>query len=152
MTTCLQVSILTMVILFTMNKLQPLKFRSVDECLDHLPPGELKIVERLRNLILECIPDAKEKLSYNVPYYFRHARICYIWPGSVPWGKTAKEGVELGFCKGYLLSDTSYLETANRKEVFTKTFHHLRDISTDMLRQLLYEAVLIDEESKRLRK
>ena len=52
----------------TMNKFQPIRFSSVNELLDHLPPDELKTVERLQNLVLECIPDAKEKLSYNVPY------------------------------------------------------------------------------------
>jgi len=135
-----------------MTKFQPFRFSSINEFLDHLPPDELKLVERLRSLVLECIPDAKEKLSYNVPYYFRHSRICFIWPGSVPWGKTVKQGVELGFCKGHLLADPSYLNTGTRKEVYTKTFLSTKDMDADMIRQLLFEAAAIDEAGKRLKK
>ena len=127
-----------------MNRFQPFSFRSVTDFLDYLPPDELRIVERLRGLVFECIPDAREKLAYNVPFYYRHARICFIWPGSVPWGKTEKKGVELGFCKGHLLPDPSYLNIGNRKEVYIKTFYSTRDIDADRIRGLLYEASAID--------
>jgi hypothetical protein len=132
-----------------MNKFQPFSFTDVSEFLSFLPEEELKIVEALRMLVMKCIPDVKEKLSYNVPFYFRYARICFIWPGSVPWGKKIKTGVELGFCKGHLLSDPSYLNIGNRKEVFIKTFHTLKEIDWDLLQQLLYEAIAIDEEQNR---
>ena len=132
-----------------MNKFQPFSFTTVNDFLSYLPDEELKIVEALRMLVIKCVPDAKEKLSYNVPFYFRYARICFIWPGSVPWGKKIKTGVELGFCKGYLLPDPSYLNIGNRKEVFIKTFHSLKEIDWDLLQQLLYEAIAIDEEQYR---
>ena len=131
-----------------MNPFQPLSFSSVNEFLDYLPRNELKVVECLREIIFQCIPDAKERLAYNVPFYYRHSRICYIWPGSVPWGKV-KEGVVLGFCKGNLLSDASYLDKGERKNIYTKTFYGLKDIDRDTITQLLYEAVIIDEEEKR---
>lgn len=135
-----------------MNKFQPFHFRNVNDFLDALPENELKLVEALRSLVFECLPDAKEKLSYNVPYYYRFSRICFIWPGSVPWGKTIKEGVEFGFCKGHLLSDASYLDKGQRKEVFLKTFYNLKDVDWDRLRQLLFEACVIDEEDGKKRK
>jgi hypothetical protein len=128
-----------------MNRFQPFDFRTVGEMLDYLPEPELKITERLRALIFECIPDAKEKLSYNVPFYSRHTRIVFIWPGAIPWGKTSP-GVQIGFCKGNLLSDPSYLDMGRRKQVYTKTFHSLKDINVQMLQQLLFEAVIIDED------
>ena len=132
------------------NRFQPIAFSHVHDFLAYLPPEELDMVELLRSIILECIPDCKEKLAYNVPFYYRYSRICFIWPGSVPWGKT-KEGVEMGFCKGHLLSDSSYLNVGNRKEVFIKTFQNSKEINTGKLRALLYEAVLIDEELYRLK-
>ena len=131
-----------------MNQFQPFSFSSVNEFLDYLPPGELKIVECLREIIFQCLPDAKEKLVYNVPFYYRHSRICYIWPGAVPWGGT-REGVVLGFCKGNLLSDSRYLERGTRKYIYTKTFYQLKDINREMVTQLLYEAIVIDEEEKK---
>lgn len=135
-----------------MNPFHTIDFRSVGEFLDYLPPHELAIVERLRALVFQCMPDAKEKLAYNVPFYYRHGRICFIWPGSVPWGKTPKQGVELGFCKGHLLSDPSYLNKGTRKEVYIKTFLNTREIDTEILRQLLYEAVVVDEETRTQRR
>lgn len=114
------------------------------DSLAYLPPAELKIVEYLRALVLQCLPDGKEKLAYNVPFYYRYSRICFIWPGAVPWGKV-KDGVELGFCNGHLLSDNSYLNGGSRKEVYIKTFNSVKDIDATIVRQLLYEAVVIDE-------
>ena len=101
--------------------------------------------------MLEHMPDVREKLAYNVPFYYRHSRICFIWPGSVPWGTHKKRGVELGFCRGHLLSDASYLERGNRKEVFIKTFHHVREINIEKLKSLFFEAVVIDEERMKKR-
>lgn len=129
-----------------MNKFQSVSFKNIHEFLFYLPDNELKIVEQLREMVFECIPDVKEKLSYNVPFYYRYSRICFIWPGSVQWGSKPKEGVEFAFCKGYLLSDTSYLNIGNRKEMYNKTFYSLKEVDWETLRQLLYEAVVIDEE------
>jgi hypothetical protein len=130
-----------------MNQFQPFSFDSIDAFLEYLPPDERKLVECLREIIFQCIPDAKEKLAYNVPFYYRHSRICYLWPGAVPWGKI-KEGVVLGFCKGNLLGDTSYLEKGQRKYIYTKTFYRLKDIDRDRVAQALFDAVVIDEEAK----
>lgn len=128
------------------NKFQHVDFSSVTEFLHYLPADHLSIVEALRSLVFECIPDVKEKLSYNVPFYHRHKRICFIWPSSIQWGGTQRTGVDLGFCKGNLLSDPSYLDIGNRKEMYVKTFHSAKEIDHQALRQLLYEAVVIDEE------
>ena len=133
------------------NAFQPFDFRKVTDHLDYLPEQELAIVECLRNLVLECIPDCTEKLAYNVPFYYRHSRICFIWPGSVPWGNI-KSGVEIGFCKGHLLTDSSYLHAGNRKEVNIKTFQQVKEIDLQVLRQLLYEAALIDEATQKLKR
>ena len=131
---------------FHMNKYQNVAFGSVSEFLGFLPDEELKIVERLRGLVLSCIPDVREKLAYNVPFFYRFSRICFIWPGSVPWGSKTKQGVEFGFCRGNLLSDSSYLNKGNRKEVYIKTFYTLKEIDTEVMRQLIYEAAVIDED------
>jgi hypothetical protein len=118
--------------------------------LAYIPAHEQKLVEQLREIIFNCIPDAKEKLAYNVPFYYRHSRICFIWPGAVPWGGT-REGVQFGFCKGHLLSDFTWLDVGTRKNVFTKTFHTTKEIDREKLSRLLYEAAWIDEEEKKLK-
>ena len=131
-----------------MSKFQPVQFQDIDDFLAFLPENEWVIVQALRRLVKDCIPQAREKLSYNVPYFSVYHNICFIWPASVPWGKVQKDGVMLGFTKGNLLSDdTHYLETGNRKRVRTKTFYRTQDIDFDTLRDLLYEAMLTDKET-----
>jgi hypothetical protein len=131
-----------------MSKVQTESFRSVEDLLATLPAEERVIMEELREIILTCLPTAKEKLSYNVPYYFLQSRVCFIWPASVPWGGI-KQGVLIGFCKGQLLSDASYLQAGKRKQVLTKTFFSTKEIDREELCRLLYEATWIDEEEKK---
>lgn len=128
-----------------MSNPQKVKFHSVEDFLAFLPKHELQIVSYLRELVKDCIPQAKEKLAFNVPFYYRHAQICCIWPASVPWGNL-KEGVALGFSKGHLLpDDTDYLLKEERKKVTRKIFTSLDEIEDDMLRAFLFEAVALDE-------
>lgn len=128
-----------------MSRIQPTKFKSLGEFFDFLSREELKIVEHLRDIIFEELPDCKEKLAYNVPFYYRHSRICFLWPASVPWGGV-NDGVAVGFCKGHLLSDEiGYLEKGNRKQVRTKIFTSESQIESDLLKSYLLEAKEIDE-------
>ena len=126
---------------------QPMAFKSVTEFLHYLPEDQLLIVEALRHLVLECLPGCTEKLAYNVPFFYRYSRICFIWPAAVPWG-AIKSGVQIGFCKGALLSDTAYLTSDGRRSVLVKRFHSPKEIDADRLRALLYAAVLIDEANR----
>ncbi len=126
--------------------MQNVEFQTVEEFLDYLPERERAIVDILREIIMDCMPDCTERLSYNVPYYYRHSRVCFIWPASVPWGKVKLDGVQLGFCKGFLLNDEiNFLEKGNRKEVYVKTYFHPNDIDVDLLKAYLFEAIVVDE-------
>ena len=125
-----------------MGNPQGIQFKSVDEFLDYLPEEELELVLFLRKIILECMPDCKEKLAYNVPFYYRHSRICYIWPASVPWGKVEK-GVAIGFCKGAGFLDETF-ESA--KFVAKRTFVSVKEIDVVLLKQQIFEAILLDEQ------
>ncbi len=130
--------------------MQNVKFDSVEEFLNYLPDKERKIVDLLRPVILDCIPDCIEKLSYNVPYYYRHYRICFIWPSAVPWGNVKLEGVQLGFCNGNLLDDNiNYLERGDRKQVYIKTFQDVKEIDIDLVRTNVYDAVDVDEQLRK---
>jgi hypothetical protein len=130
------------------NRFQSVDFHDVEEFLDYLPEKDRKIVDKLRKLVLECLPGCKEKLAYNVPYYYLNSRVCFIWPGVVQWGTPRREGVELGFCRGHLMADErDYLEKGNRKEVYMKTFHDVKDIDAELLKQYIYEAAFVDEQA-----
>lgn len=128
-----------------MNRFQNLNFNSIGEFLDFLPEKELEIVEELQRLVYECIPDVKEKLSYNVPFFKRNRNICFIWPASVPWGNVPKNGVQLGFISGDRINDIAgFLELGSRKNVAIKTFYSVDGIDTDLVKAYLFEALEVD--------
>lgn len=128
--------------------MQNVKFCSVEEFLAFLPPEELALTERLRAIVQHCIPNARERLSFNVPFYKRHKDICFIWPASVLWGKKKTyEGVRFGFTYGNLLVDEAgLLEKGGRKQVYWRDFTRLTAKDAEILRSLLYQAVMLDEE------
>lgn len=128
--------------------MQSHKFGSIEEFLEFLPEEEYQITALLRGMVLDTIPDIKEKLSYQVPYYSRFRNICFIWPGSVFWGsKRQYQGVRFGFTQGYLLSDPdNYLEKGNRKYVFWRDYLNPAEIDQGMVHMFLSEAILIDQE------
>lgn len=129
-----------------MNKFQKLKFSSIDDFLEYLPEEEFSIVQFLQRLIRESLPDCKAKLSYNVPFYSRHRRICFIWPSAIPWGGIEK-GVALGFCRANeMVLEDDFLSFGKKKVVATVTFQSVKEIPIEKVRQLLFEASIIDEQ------
>ena len=131
-----------------MENPQQIQFKTIDELLDYLPEEELEIVLSLRKIILECIPNCKENLAYNVPFYYCHSRICYIWPTSIPGGQVEK-GVAIGFCKNGSFLDETFETT---KFASKNTFSTIKEIDVALLRQQIYEAVLLDEQIVKARR
>jgi hypothetical protein len=96
----------------------------------------LAIVQFLREMILDSIPEAKEKLTYNVPYYSGKKRICFVWPGAVFWGsKRTYEGVRLGFVHGHLMHDDIDLTWSRRagRAFIIKLLPALTQVDKDLL-------------------
>lgn len=120
-----------------------------EDFLEQLSADEQKAGTKLRQIILECLPDCQEKLSYKVPFYKGHSNICYLWPSSIVWGKKKTyEGVRMGFVQGHLLYDAiHYLTAGTRQYVYCKDFFKLEDIDKEMLMAYLYDAVRVDEET-----
>lgn len=128
-----------------MSYFQPVDFHSVEDFLAYLPEEERRITHMLRQIAMEHIPEVREKLSYNVPFYYRKRRICYIWPSAIPWGNVPEGGVQFGFCYGSMLQDESgYLEKNGRKYVYGRTFFSTTEVDSDLLQAYLMEAVEID--------
>jgi hypothetical protein len=135
------------------SKMQHVSFDTVEDFLEFLPADEVRIVNVLRMLVLECMPDAIEKLSFNVPFYKRHKTVCFIWPASVFWGsKKTYEGVRFGFANGYLMQDEiGYLNKGDRKQIYWRDFTSVSEIDVSLLRAYLFEAMMIDDETKAIK-
>src|SRR5687768_3495016 len=126
--------------------------KEVTDVLADLPDDEKVISVMLRSIILNCDPRIQEKLSYGVPYFFHHRRICFIWPNSlIPFGYNAKEirstKVTLGLCYGNMLSnDQGMLHLGNRKQVATIGFSSASEIKDQLIQEIILEAVLLDDQ------
>ena len=127
--------------------MQDYKFNSYVEFFEYLTEEHQVMVSMLKELIQDTIPDTKEKLSWNVPFFYKRKNICYIWPGSVPWGKKTHPGVQLGFPKGYLMRENVLLEKGNRKQVRVATIHSIEEIENNLgaIVALLKEAKQLDK-------
>ncbi len=117
---------------------------AVDDFIADLPTAERQLMEVLRSLVLDTLPEAREQLAYGVPFYYLRRRVCYLWPASVS-GSGAREGVVMGFCRGHLLSnEDGLLHSGNRKEVSNVVFTTLNQINPGAIEKCLLEAAIVD--------
>jgi hypothetical protein len=121
------------------------KITSLVQLFERLPENERIIVDVLRQIITENLPNyCKEKLAFNVPYFYGQRGICIIWPASVPRGGF-KEGVLLGFWQGNKINDQDgYLTRGTNKKVFYRIYRNAEEIDEAAIVKLLKEAVRID--------
>lgn len=117
---------------------------------DLLPENERIITDVLRQIILDNLPSyCKEKISYNVPYFYGHKGICIVWPATIPRGGI-KTGVLLGYWYGYKLKDADqYLTHGTNKQIFYKIFQSPEEIDQRPIVQLLKESIEVDRQWKR---
>ncbi|HEV8512954.1 MAG TPA: DUF1801 domain-containing protein, partial [Cyclobacteriaceae bacterium] len=87
-----------------------------------------------RQIIRENLPTAaKEKISYNVPFFYGKKGICIVWPSTIPRGGI-KRGVLLGFWYGNKLKDEDhYLTHGTNKQVFYKIYQSVEEINEKQL-------------------
>jgi hypothetical protein len=121
------------------------KIKSILQLYDAIPEHERIIVDILRAIITEQLPAyCKEKISYQVPFFYGHKGICIIWPSAVPRGGI-KKGVLLGFWYGNKLTDTdNYLTHGTNKQIFYKIYNDVEEINVKAVVKLLKEAVALD--------
>lgn len=94
----------------------------------------------LRSWVLDLGRHAQEKISYKIPFFDFYGRLCYLSP--------VAEGVDIGFTKGYELSnDAKLLEAKDRKQVRTITFHSIAELeeNEEAVRHILNEAAILNE-------
>jgi hypothetical protein len=127
-----------------------MKVKNLVELFSILPEDEKVIVDVLRQIVIEALPDyCKEKLSYNVPLFYGNRSICIIWPSTIPRGGI-KKGVLFGFWYGNRLKDPDrYLSHGTNKQVFYKIFQSPEEIDEKAIKKLLREAIKLDSGFKK---
>ena len=126
--------------------MKPFKINSLVQLFTILPENERIIVDVLRQIVIENLPSyCKEKMSFNVPFFYGKKGICIIWPSTVPRGGIT-EGVLLGFWQGNKLNDVDhYLTHGTNKKVFYKIYKSPEEIDEAAIAKLLKEAVRVDQ-------
>ncbi|GGG72907.1 hypothetical protein GCM10007415_00270 [Parapedobacter pyrenivorans] len=125
---------------------EQLKFWSLVELFEFLPRDEALLTDVLRELTIETLNGyGKEKLSYNVPFFYGNKSICLIFPASVP-RSGVKSGVLFGFWYGNRLKDeNNYLTHGRNKQVYYKIYQSVDEIDTPVLTNVIKEAVDLDK-------
>lgn len=123
-----------------------LKIKSTLELYELLPEHERLLVDILREVVISTLPSyCKEKISFNVPYFYGKKGICIIWPATIPRGGI-KKGVLFGFWYGNRLPDkNNYLTHGTNKQIFYKIYQTPDEINIKKIISLLKEAIRIDE-------
>jgi hypothetical protein len=113
---------------------------------NQLPAEERIIVDVLREIILSAYPGyIKEKISYNVPFFYGNKGIAIVWPATVPRGGI-KSGVLLGFWYGNKIRDAdNYLTHGTNKQIFYKIYKTAEEIDDKPILTLLKEAIDLDK-------
>ncbi|MBX2924375.1 MAG: DUF1801 domain-containing protein [Chitinophagaceae bacterium] len=122
------------------------KFRSLVELFEFLPKEEALLTDILRQITTETLNGyGKEKLSYNVPFFYGNKSICLIFPASVP-RSGVKSGVFFGFWYGNRLKDeNNYLEHGTNRQIFYKVYQSVDEIDVPALTGLIKEAMELDK-------
>ncbi len=123
-----------------------IKIKSISHLYGVLPEDERITVDVLRQIIIAHTPaTCKEKIAYNVPYFYGNRGICIVYPAFIPRGGI-KKGVLLGFWYGNRLKDAdNYLTHGTNKQIFYKIFNSVNEINEKAIVKLLKDAVRLDE-------
>jgi len=126
-----------------------MKIKNLIDLFSVLPEHERIIVDVLRQIILETASGyCKEKISYNVPFFYGNKGICIVWPATVPKGGI-KKGVLLGFWYGNKLKDNDHFLThGTNTQIFYRLYQTPEEIDERPIKKLLKEAIKLDSTFK----
>ena len=96
--------------------------KSVDNYIAGLEPWKAQIVARLRSIILEAAPQAKESIKWAQPVYEINGPFCYI--------KAFKNNVNFGFWRGVDLEDSKGLLQGSGEKM-----RHIKLMSVDDIKE-----------------
>lgn len=109
---------------------------AIDTWLASLPTTQRPILDRLRSLIVEAVPNAVEELKWNRPCYSSNKRLfCYL--------HTSKGHATLGFHNGASLSDPGKRLEGDGKDMRHIKLRTLDDLDESYFRSMITEATTL---------
>ncbi len=125
------------------------KVKTVDQLYALLPEDQLIITDIVRGIVLDASHGyLREKISFQVPYFFNKKGIAIIWPATIPRGGI-KFGVLFGMWYGNRLSSLqNYLIKGENKQIFYKVIHRVDEINEKAIKKLIQEGIELDKSWK----
>jgi hypothetical protein len=119
------------------------KYISIDDFIENQEIKFQILIKRIQHLIMVSHPKMKEKFSFNTAMYECNDLLCYI-------GKIQKhKGIEIGFVKGFLLSNSQgLLDLKGRRYTTGITFRDIEDFNEkeEAFLEILHEAIILNED------
>lgn len=118
------------------------KYLSSEEFIENQAPEIRSLLWQIHHTILNAHPKMRDRISFGIPMFCVKKEICYF--GIIK----AKKGVEIGFHRGYQLSnEQGILEDKKRKYIHGVTFKDLNDFQEkeEAFNEVLQEAIILDE-------
>ena len=104
----------------------------VDEYIAQFPDGFVTIMERLREIIHEVVPETSEAIKWSRPHFSMGRRhVCYI-------GGFQKH-VTLAFHDGRMLNDPDKILLGSGKQMKYLKFKSMEDLDEEILRRWILE-------------
>jgi hypothetical protein len=112
---------------------------TVDEWIqEHVNPELQPIVARLRELMREVAPKARELVSYNMPVYVGRDIFAYL--------NAARQHITFSFVRGVQLEDKYGLLRGSAKHARYLRLKTVEDINKTVLRYYVRQAIVLDRE------
>jgi len=101
--------------------------------------GEQKKVMSFLHELLTIEYGLEAKIRYKIPFYFGNTWICYL-------NKRKDDKVDFAIVRGREISNgNGLLEDRGRRMVLSAEFANVKEIPLDLLREVLEEAIFLDE-------
>ncbi len=103
---------------------------NVEIYIAELPENQKMIADFLRQELYNTVVGIEEKLAYRIPFFYYCGPLCYFNPKN--------NGIDLGFTKGQLFTDTKhYLDFEKRKKMGSLFIDSLKNLDLEMLHAVL---------------
>lgn len=109
----------------------------MDEQIQKQGDWKADVLERLRSLVLESAPEAREVYKWAQPVYEVDSPFCYL--------KAFKSHIHFGFCRGAELTDPLGLPGISGDKMRHVRLTQVEDIQEKSLRDFVRQAVYLNE-------
>jgi len=110
--------------------------KTVDNYIQGLEKWKAEIVSRVRSIVLEAAPKAKENIKWSQPVYEANGPFCYV--------RAFKNSVNVGFWRGVDLRDPKDLLQGSGEKMRHLKLKSLGDIDEKQLSEFVRQGVQLN--------